>query len=306
MRLLSISDVNVLNPPEKQPKTPNWRIYARWLREYLGGVVAGIGILLIIFSIVFANQIAPHDPTASMDLRNRFKPPVWEANGSTEHLLGTDNLGRDVLSRTLHGGRISLRIAFIASTIATIWGVLFGLVSGYAGGIVDRAMLRITDIWVSFPFLVLALAAIAAVGSSTTVLIALLSLAGWVYPARITRAQTLKIRHLDFVQAAIATGASAPHIVWRHILPNVISVNIILWTFSVGTIILIEGSLSFLGLGISPPTPSWGNMLSDGRIYLQDAWWLSVFPGLALMLTVLCINSLGDSLQKLTSHHILM
>jgi peptide/nickel transport system permease protein len=160
----------------------------------------------------------------------------------------------------------------------------------------------ITNIWLSFPFLVLALAVIAAVGVSTEVLILLLSLAGWVYPARVTRAKTLTLRNREFVEASIALGSSSMHIMRVHIFPNVLAVNIVLWTFSVATLILIEGSLSFLGLGVPPPTPSWGNMLSDGKVYLMDAWWMSVLPGVALMLTVLSVNALGDALQKMMSN----
>jgi peptide/nickel transport system permease protein len=303
MSMKTLSGVVALDPPENL-KTNGHPSY-RWVLRYGGGVVAGLLLALILLGVLFAGQVTPHNPTGGMDLLNRFKPPFWEAGGSLDHLLGTDNLGRDVLTRTLYGGRVSLQVALIAGTLSTVCGILFGLIGGYFGGPLDRAMVLITNIWVSFPFLVLALAVIAAVGASTTVLIVLLSLAGWVYPARVTRAQTLKIRQLDFVDAAVATGATAPHIIRCHILPNVISINIVLWTFSVGTLIMIEGSLSFLGLGVSPPTPSWGNMLSDGRTYLQDAWWLSVFPGLALMLTVLCVNSVGDSLQKMSYQRIL-
>lgn len=272
----------------------NWRV----VRRYGDGIVAGIVLAIIVFSVVFAGQVTPYHPTADMDLRNRMVPPVWNAEGTSAHLLGTDSMGRDLLARTLHGGQISLKVAFIASTISSVVGIAYGLVSGYSSGTVDRVMSRITDVWISFPFLVLALAVIAVTGTSSTILIALLALAGWVYPARVTRAKALSIRELEYVQAASAMGASDKHIILRHILPNVISVNIVLWTFSMGTLVIIEGSLSFLGLGVSPPTPSWGNMLNDGRAYLQDAWWLSVFPGLALMLTVLCVNTVGDSLQK--------
>ncbi|NDJ84909.1 MAG: ABC transporter permease [Chloroflexi bacterium] len=279
----------------------DWQSFWRFLRRYGGGVLATLVLLVIIFSITFADRLTPHDPI-QMDLRNRFAPPVWSDGGTMSHPLGTDNLGRDVLARTLYGGRVSLRVALTASTISTVVGLLLGLVSGYLGGIVDRVIALITNIWVSFPFLVLALAVIAAVGTSITVLVVLLSLAGWVYPARVTRAQTLRVRQYDYVDASIALGASPAHIIRHHIVPNVASINIILWTLSVGTLIIIESSLSFIGLGVSPPDPSWGNMLSSGQMYLQDAWWLSVFPGLALMLTILCINSLGDALQRMNDY----
>lgn len=278
----------------------------RVLRQHGGGLLAGTVLLLILIGVVFAGDISPHNPTAGMDLRNRLAPPFWEDGGSLTHPLGTDHLGRDVLSRTLHGGQVSLQVALIASSLAMVFGMGFGLISGYAGGLLDRLMCTVADVWVAFPFLVFALAVIAVVGSSRTTMIALLALAGWVYPARVTRAQTLKIRRLDFVRAAHALGASHWHIIWRHVLPNILTVNIVLWTLAIGTAVLIEGSLSFLGMGVAPPTPSWGNMLNEGRMYLQDAWWLSVIPGLALTLTVLCINAAGDTLQKLTAQRDVM
>lgn len=288
--------------PADTTQNDTMRQWFQWLRRNGNILLVGFSVTLVAASFLFAGSITHHNPTASMDLRSRFIPPAWEAGGSMEHILGTDHLGRDVLSRTLHGGRISLQIALIASTVAVLGGAAFGLISGYMGGAVDRLLSAITDVWIAFPFLVMALAVIAAVGSSIPTLIILLSLAGWVYPARVTRAQTMKIRQQEFVQASMATGATHLHMIRYHILPNVVSVNVVLWTLSVGTAVLIEGSLSFLGLGISPPTPSWGTMLNEGRTYLQDAWWLSVFPGLTLMMTVLLINATGDALQNILAH----
>lgn len=276
----------------------------RWLRRYGGGVIAGTVLAVIVLSVMFAHVVTPHDPTAGMRLPYRFLPPMWQAGGTIEHPLGTDNLGRDVLARTLYGGRVSLWVAFTASSIGALLGIVYGMISGYVGGWVDRLLLRITDVWVSFPFLVLALAVIAVVGSSPTILIILMSLSGWVYPARVTRAQTLKIRQMEYVTAAVALGASSLHIVRRYIVPHVLAVNIVLWTLTFGTLILVESSLSFIGLGVNPPTPSWGNMLSDSKTYLRDAWWMSVVPGVVLMLTILCVNTVGDALQKYTSRHI--
>ena len=287
---------------ETQQSIPTININWRWLRKYGDGIIGGIVLAVLLFAIAFAGQVSPHDPTGAMNLTNRYTPPFWMAEGSLTHPLGTDNLGRDVMSRTLHGGQVSLRVSLIASTIATFLGAVYGLISGYIGGFWDKVLSRLMDMWVAFPFLVLALAVIAAVGSTSTVLIILLAMAGWVYPARVTRAHTLKVRQLDYVLAANAIGGTRLHIVWRHIIPNVIPINIVMWTFSVGMMVVVEGSLSFLGLGVSPPTPSWGNMLSDGRAYLQDAWWLSVIPGMALVLTILCINSLGDALHRMGTH----
>lgn len=284
----------------KKRGTPN---YLLWFKSYGGGLIAGIILLVISLMVFFAPLVTPHDPTAGMNLQNRFIPPVWIEGGTAIHPLGTDNLGRDILARTLYGGRASLSVAFVASTLATLIGVAYGLCSGYAGGKLSEVMIRMTDIWVSFPFLVLALAVIAVVGSSPPVLIVLMSLSGWVYAARLTHAQTIKIRQTEYVLSAHALGATPQHIIRYHIIPAIISINIVMWTLTFGTLIIVESSLSFIGLGISPPTPSWGNMLSDSQVYLQDMWWMSVIPGTALMLTVLCVNTVGDTLQKIVDRY---
>lgn len=293
-------------PPLSSPFRPRHapRLRGRWLRRYGGGVLAGGLLTVIVLSVAFAHLITPHDPTGGMRLPYRFKPPAWQDGGLLEHPLGTDNMGRDLLARTLYGGRVSLWVAFVAGSIGSLVGIVYGLAGGYIGGWLDKLLLRITDIWVSFPFLVLALAVIAVLGSTPTVLIALMALSAWVYPARVTRAQTLKIREMEYVSAAVALGAGPLRIIRVYIIPHILAVNIVLWTLTFGTLILVESSLSFIGLGINPPTPSWGNMLSDSKTYLRDAWWMSVVPGLALMLTILCINALGDTLQRLTSRHI--
>lgn len=272
-----------------------WKAMFRYRELWLALLVLGV----IVGAVNFASWLSPHDPSGPMNLSNRLASPFWLEGGSMVHPLGTDNLGRDVLSRTLHGGQISLQIAFISGTLATFIGLVFGLVSGYVGGKLNMLMMALTDLWLAFPFLVLALAVIAAVGKSLTILIVLLTLAGWVHSARVTNAQTIVLRQHGYVEAAVAAGASHFHIVVRHILPGVVNANIVMWAFSVGTLILIEGSLSFIGMGVSGNMPSWGNMLGDGRDYLRDAWWMSIFPGLALMLTVLAVNNLGDALQKL-------
>jgi ABC-type dipeptide/oligopeptide/nickel transport system permease subunit len=281
-----------------------WRVLRRRIMRYGEGVIAGILLTIIVLSVVFAQHLTSYSPTAGMSLRDRFKPPFWQEGGTIAHPLGTDNLGRDLLTRTLYGGQVSLGVAFIASTAATLIGASLGLICGYLGGFPDRLLRRLTEFWVSFPFLVLALAVIAVVGSSPVVLIILMSLSGWVYPAQVTRAQTLKMRELDYVQASIALGASSQHVIRFHIFPSIISVNIVVWTLSFGALVLVESSLSFIGLGVSPPTPSWGNMLNDSKTYLQDAWWMSVMPGLALMMTILCVNTVGDALQKFSSRHL--
>jgi peptide/nickel transport system permease protein len=279
----------------------DWRAFAQRYKRY-ANVAPLFALLLVIFgAVIFAGALTANDPM-SMDLSKTLLPPVWMDGGSLAHPLGTDNLGRDIFSRTLHGGQISLKVAFIAGTVSTVLGMVLGVVGGYVGGMVDRTLLYISDLWISFPFLVLALAIISAVGGSVPVLIILLSAAGWVHAARITRATTLKLKEADYVQASLAIGARPLHILWKHIVPGIINPNIVMWTFSIGTMIVIEGSLSFIGMGVSTGTPSWGTMLSDGRHYLRDAWWMSIFPGMALMTTILAVNYLGDALQDLNNH----
>jgi peptide/nickel transport system permease protein len=219
--------------------------------------------------------------------------------GSTTYLLGTDRFGRDMLSRIIYGGQVSLLLGFVASTISACIGITLGLLAGYFGRYTDRVIMRLSDVQIAFPFLVIAIAVIAVVGSDLTVLLVLLSVAGWVFYARITRGLVLRIRNIEYVQAANVIGASNYRIVLQHILPNVVSPNLVLWTLSIGTLILVESGLSFLGLGVQPPTPSWGNLLSEGRSYVDDAWWIAIFPGLMITITVLCVNTLGDALRDI-------
>jgi peptide/nickel transport system permease protein len=273
------------------------RVWARYRANRSALVASGL-LLAILGSALFATQLAPHDPFGQ-DLSNRFRPPFWLEGGSPRYPLGTDGFGRDVLSRLLYGGRVSLLIGFVCSTISATLGITLGLLAGYLGGKPELVIMRLADVQLGFPFLVLAIAVIAVLGSALPVLVGLLSIAGWVYYARITRGQTLRLRHVEFVEAARAVGAGSGRIILRHVLPNVLSPNLVIWTFAIATLILIESSLSFLGLGVQPPTPSWGNMLSDGRTYVDDAWWLAIFPGLAITITVLAVNTLGDALRDI-------
>lgn len=278
-------------------------VYWQRFYKYRGVFLALAALMLIILPISFAGYLTPHDPIGSMNLSNRNIPPFWYDTGTFTFPLGTDNLGRDVLSRTLHGGQISLLVAFAAGTISAIIGLAVGMIGGYIGGLLDRILIGLTDIWLSFPFLVMALAVIATVGNSVVVMITLLSLMGWVHAARVTRTHTIQLMQSEYVKASISYGATPLHIIWYHIFPNVLNVNIIIWTLSIGTLIIIEGSLSFIGFGINSGTPSWGSMMSEGQDYLRSSWWMSIFPGLALMLTVLGVNFLGDALQNLNNHH---
>jgi peptide/nickel transport system permease protein len=286
-----------LSAPSSREVSHRQRLWRRY-RARPAAVVASIVLAALILVAVFANMLAPHDPTAQA-LSQQLKPPFWLDGGTPDYPLGTDRFGRDMLSRIIYGARVSLTIGFVAATLSAMLGVTLGLAAGYFGGIVDRAIMRLSDIQIAFPFLVVAIAVIAVLGSNLIVLVALLSVAGWVFYARITRGLTLRLRAIEYVEAARAAGAGHRRIIANHILPNVLSPNLVLWTLSIATLILVESSLSVLGLGVQPPTPSWGNLLSDGRSYVDNAWWIAIFPGLAITITVLAVNTFGDALRDI-------
>ncbi|GAB2831081.1 ABC transporter permease [Actinocorallia aurea] len=255
------------------------------------------GLVLLALAVVFGPLLLSADPL-EQNLSEGLAPPFWMDGAVAGHPLGTDQLGRDLLVRTLAGGRTSLLVGFVAATLACLVGVVAGLVAGYLGGPLDRIVMGVGDLWIAFPFLVLAIAAITVVGSSTTVLIVLLTLAGWVTPARVTRALARRLKGEDYVSAAVGFGGGHRYVLTRHLLPAVAGANAVIWTFMVGALILIEGGLSFLGLGVRPPTPSWGTILNDGRDLMETAWWVPLWPGLALTVTVLLVNLLGDGLRR--------
>jgi len=259
--------------------------------------MAGLVILaMLVVSAILAPLIAPHDPY-DQQLANRLLPPFWEQRGSTDNLLGTDRLGRDVLSRIIFGSRISLALSLTCSVLASVIGVGLGLLAGLRGGRLGELIMRIADVQIAFPFLVLAIAVIAVFGAGFATLVVMLSIFGWVQFARLVRGDVLAIKEKEFVDAARALGASNLRIALRHVLPNVLSPVIVIWTFTIAQVVIVESALSFLGLGVQPPTPSWGSMLADGRNYLDTAWWLGTFPGLAIMLTVMAVNLIGDGLR---------
>lgn len=271
----------------------------RLLKHLFDSKEAFIGALLIVLFVLtalFAPFISPHDPL-HQDLTKRLLPPFWQAGGDPSFLLGTDALGRDILSRIIYGGRVTLFVGFICASIACVVGSLLGIIGGYFGGKVDNFIMRIADIQLSFPFIILAIALVAAFGPNLFNIVVILGLTSWVRFARVVRADTMLLRELDYVAAAVAIGASRVRIVLRHILPNVVSSIIVVGTLEVPRLILMEATLSFLGLGIQPPLPSWGSMASDGRVYITAAWWLCTFPGLAIMLVVLSVNLMGDWLR---------
>lgn len=259
--------------------------------------LAGLGVIAAAVVVAaFAPALAPSDPVKNR-LLDRLTPPMWAQGGSARHPLGTDTLGRDVLSRLLHGARISLTVGLAAVLVAGVVGVALGLVAGYRGGWADDLLMRLGDIQLAFPVLLLGVAVIAVLGASLTNMILVLGASGWVTYARIARGETLSLKEREFVAAARALGAPARHVVTRHLLPNVLPPLMVVTTFSVARTIIAEASLSFLGLGLPPPTPSWGAMLDEGRNYITTGWWLALFPGLAILLLVLAINLCGDWLR---------
>jgi peptide/nickel transport system permease protein len=250
----------------------------------------------MILTALLAPVLAPHDPL-QQNLMNRNQPPVWLTGGSWSHPLGTDQIGYDILSRTIYGARPALGIGFVAVLIGLTLGTSLGLVAGYFRGITDSTIMLLADAQLSTPFLVVAIAAVAAFGRSILILIILAGISGWMGFARTVRSQVLTLRGREFIVASHAMGASNRRILLRHLLPNLASIVIVLVTIQLRGMILFEASLSFLGLGVPPPHPSWGSMISNGREYILTAWWISVMPGIALMLTILTVSLIGDWLR---------
>ncbi|MDO8945164.1 MAG: ABC transporter permease, partial [Desulfobacterales bacterium] len=259
-----------------------------------GGLIGIVLLSIVVLLAVFAPVLPIPDPV-KVDLLARMRGPfAFSASGTLSHLAGTDQLGRDLLARVLFGARVTLSIVAIAVLISAAVGVVLGLISGFFGGMLDRLLMRLVDLQLAFPLMLLALTVISVMGPSAANLIAVLALAGWVRFARIVRGEVIALRGLEFVLAARAAGASNLRIMFRHILPNVLAPILVIGTLEVARMILLESSLSFLGLGTQPPDPSWGRMLADGRSYLANAWWISAVPGVAILITVLSINLLGD------------
>ena len=256
-------------------------------------------LILVGFALVavFANMLAPHDPEVGK-LAARFRPPSWQAGGTTEFLLGTDHLGRDVLSRLIFGARVSMVVGFTAVIVAGAIGTALGILSGYLGGWVDQVIMRITDTWLALPALTFAIFLTAIVGPSEMNIVIILGAVYWTRYARVIRGEVLSLKERDFVRLAIVAGLSKWKIMARHILPNVINTAIVLGTLMLGVVIVTEAALSFLGVGVPPPKPAWGLMLADGKRGLMVGyWWLTVLPGTCIMLMVLSANLLGDWLR---------
>jgi peptide/nickel transport system permease protein len=254
-------------------------------------------LLVVVLAATFAPLVSPYDPIRQ-SLRERLKAPAWfPEEGRQRHLLGTDQLGRDILSRVIYGSRISLVVGFAAVLIGGAIGGLLGLISGYTGGILDEIIMLVVDGQLAFPFILLAIGIIAVLGPSFGNLIIIVGLSGWVTYARVVRAQVLTIKEREYVLAIRGLGGSTWRILARHIVPKTLAPFLVIATLELARTILLESTLSFLGLGIQPPTPSWGGMLSEGRSYLDSAWWISAFPGLVLMMTTLVVSRVGDWLR---------
>jgi len=254
-------------------------------------------LVVLVFTALFAEFIAPHNPEVG-SLSQRFKPPAWVAGGSAEHWLGTDHIGRDVLSRLIFGTRVSMIVGFTAVIFAGVIGTALGILSGFFGGWVDQVIMRITDAWMALPALTFAIFLAAIVGPSEWNIVIILGAVYWTRYARVIRGEVLSLKERDFVRLAIVAGCSRWKIMRKHLLPNVLNSAIVLGTLMLGVVIVTEAALSFLGVGVPPPKPAWGLMLADGKKGLMAGyWWLTVFPGVCIVLMVLSANLLGDWLR---------
>ena len=287
-----------MTPPVAGPDLSNTRLETgrnlrRRLRRWPVSSIVILSVLIV--SAVFAPLIAPHDAKLG-DLSDRHIPPML-FGGTSEHILGTDGLGRDILSRIVHGARISVAVAVVALSVGGVIGTLLGVVSGYAGGWVDEVIMRIVDIKFAVPLILFALALAVILGPSFGLLLGLLSFLIWGHFARQVRAEVLVIVTMDYVAAARSCGASPVQIMYRHIFPGVISIVVVVGTLQVGAVVLAEASLSFLGAGVPSPTPAWGSMVAEGRLYIDTAWWVSLIPGVVIGLLVTAVTLLGDWLR---------
>jgi peptide/nickel transport system permease protein len=267
-----------------------YQVFWQRFRGNRFAVAGGMVVLVLFLSSLLAPYITPYDPD-SLDLYHVLMPP------STGHWFGTDELGRDVFTRVVFGAKISLKVGFVAVGIAVLVGTVIGLVSAYYGGWIDNVFMRFVDIMLCFPTFFLILAVIAMLEPSIWYIMIIIGLTGWMGVARLVRAEVLSIRERDYIMAAKALGASDFRIIFRHVLPNALSPVLVSATLGVAGAILTESALSFLGIGVQPPTPSWGNILSAGKDYIEFAWWLSLFPGLAILVTVLSYNLLGEGIR---------
>ena len=267
-----------------------WQTFRRW------PIIPVAVLCLMGICALGAPLLSPYDPI-DQNLRNREVPPIWSAEGKAENVMGTDHLGRDILSRTIYGARISIMVAVVALTTGILIGTTLGLIAGWYGGITDEVISRIVDIWYALPFLLVALVIVIILGQSVVIMMGILALTAWSQFVRNVRAEVLTLKTRDYVALARVAGASPFYIMYRHILPGVFNTIVVIATLNVGGLILAEATLSFLGAGLPSNIPAWGLMVSEGRDYLRGAWWISFWPGLAIFLTVMSLNFLGDWLR---------
>jgi peptide/nickel transport system permease protein len=253
-------------------------------------------VLVVMLAAAAAPLVAPFDPL-EQDIGQRLREPGWQDAQGRVHALGTDHLGRDILSRIIFGSRIALLVGLAAVVISGVLGMIIGLVAGYFGGRMDDFLMRLADVQLAFPFILLAIAIIGVLGPSLQNIIIVIGVSSWVVYARVVRGEVLSIREREYVHAAVALGSRHWRVLVTHVLPNTFTPWLVVATLDMARVIVIESALSFLGLGVQPPTPTWGGMLADGRVYLSTAWWLATFPGLAILITVLGINLFGDGLR---------
>jgi len=269
------------------------------LRQFVrdgAALAATATVAAFVLLALLAPLVAPHDP-AEGDLLRRLQPPAWMSGGEWAYPLGCDALGRDVLSRMIYGTRVSILVGVLVIFFAAVIGTLAGLAAGYLRGPVDIVISRLVDILLGFPYLIFAIGLMAMMGPGLSNIVLALAYKEWVLPCRVVRAETLAARETEYVEAARALGASRVHIMLREILPNILSPVLVVATFRMAHVIIVEASLSFLGLGVQPPTASWGSMVADGRQFLLEAWWVSTFPGLAILALVLAINVASQGLR---------
>ena len=252
---------------------------------------------ILVLTSAFAPIITDFDPIRDADFSNVLLPPFYIEGGNTVHILGTDQIGRDIFSRMLYGGRVSLLVAGVAILSGTIIGTILGMISGFKGGIWDEIIMRLVDMWIALPFIMVALVIAIVLGQSRGVMFLLLTLIAWVSFVRPIRGEVLSLREREYIQYATSAGASQLRIIIRHILPNISSTVLVIATMNAGGLVLAESILSFLGVGIPAPTPTWGSLVSDGRGYLEDAWWISTMPGISIFLLVMSLNFCGDWLR---------
>ena len=289
------TEVVTLVPPRPWAE----REWATLLRRLVRRRTALFGLLVVaavLLAAIFAPFIAPFDPL-DQDIGQRLQEPGWQDGRGRVHPLRTDHFGRDILSRIIFGSRIAIVVGLAAVMISGVIGMFVGLLAGYVGGRLDDVLMRLADIQLAFPFILLAIAVIGVLGPSLLNIIIVIGVSSWVVYARVVRGEVLSIREREYVHAAVALGSRTGRVLLSHVLPNTFTPWLVVATLDMARVIVIESALSFLGLGVQPPTPTWGGMLADGRVYLSTAWWLATFPGLAILITVLGINLLGDGLR---------